>query len=354
MPGQPRAEPLVFEPVAPTKEVVEWCQLKTVDMSTFNDGPEARKALAQTLSEAMQNQGFFYLTNYGITEEEITRQVNIGHTILATTPRETKEKLRALMQECGTYRGFKLKGYYMGKGGTPDRIEQFNWYRNMKDQEMPETIMPFYDEVQRFTEKVHNHVLHNVLRLFAIALELPEETFVNMHKFDVNDESWMRYMKYYDEYSAEEQKTIEGVWLGGHTDFGSLTLLFSQPMCSLQVRREQDGQWQFVKHLPGGMVVNAGQFMDWLTGGFFKAAIHRVAAPPNDQRNHERCGVFYFVVPNDDVFVETQMQSPVLQRAGIEPRPKDQCTTSKVYSQARIECRKDGSLQGSSADRQAQ
>jgi hypothetical protein len=31
------------------------------------------------------------------------------------------------MQECGTYRGFKLKGYYMGKGGTPDRIEQFNW-----------------------------------------------------------------------------------------------------------------------------------------------------------------------------------------------------------------------------------
>lgn len=29
---------------------------------------------------------------------------------------------------------------------------------------MPETIMPFYDEVQRFTEKVHNHVLHNILR----------------------------------------------------------------------------------------------------------------------------------------------------------------------------------------------
>lgn len=57
MPGPARAEPLVFEPVAPTKEVVEWCQLKTVDMSTFNDGPEARKKLANTLSEAMQNQG---------------------------------------------------------------------------------------------------------------------------------------------------------------------------------------------------------------------------------------------------------------------------------------------------------
>ena len=173
--------------------------------------------------------------------------------------------------------------------------------------------------------------------VFAIALELPEETFVNMHKFDVNDESWMRYMKYYDEYSAEEQKTIEGVWLGGHTDFGSLTLLFSQPMCSLQVRREQDGQWQFVKHLPGGMVVNAGQFMDWLTGGFFKAAIHRVAAPPNDQRNHERCGVFYFVVPNDDVFVSSCPPIPFRQKYGTDNsscRLKPRCNLPSYSAQA--------------------
>lgn len=57
MPGIASAEPLVFEPVPETKENIDWCQLKTVDMSTFNDGPDARKKLAATLSEAMQNQG---------------------------------------------------------------------------------------------------------------------------------------------------------------------------------------------------------------------------------------------------------------------------------------------------------
>jgi isopenicillin N synthase-like dioxygenase len=40
--------------------------------------------------------------------------------------------------------------------------------------------------------------------------------------------------------------------------------------------------------------------MEWYTGGYFKAANHRVAAPPDDQRNHTRMGVFYFAVPNDD------------------------------------------------------
>lgn len=76
----------------------------------------------------MHEQGFFYLTNYGISEEEITRQVNIGHTVLSETPQEEKERLRAQMQEEGNYKGFKLKGYYLGAGGTPDRIEQWNWY----------------------------------------------------------------------------------------------------------------------------------------------------------------------------------------------------------------------------------
>lgn len=48
--------------------------------------------------------------------------------------------------------------------GIGDRIEQFNWFRDMKSQEFPETIMPFFDEVKAFTEKVHNVVLFNVLR----------------------------------------------------------------------------------------------------------------------------------------------------------------------------------------------
>lgn len=70
-------------------------------------------------------------------------------------------------------------------------------------------------------------------------------------------------------------------------------------MASLQVR-DDAGTWRYVRHTPGGIIVNCGVFMEWYTGGYFKAANHRVAAPPADQRGHTRCGVFYFAVPNDD------------------------------------------------------
>lgn len=48
-------------------------------MATFNDGPEAQAKLAETLRRAMNEQGFFTLINYGISEEESQRQVDIGY-----------------------------------------------------------------------------------------------------------------------------------------------------------------------------------------------------------------------------------------------------------------------------------
>ncbi|KAK4688948.1 hypothetical protein P7C73_g1166, partial [Tremellales sp. Uapishka_1] len=343
------SELLHFTPVAASKEPLQYADLSTVDMATFNDGPEAQLALAETLRSAMHNQGFFTLINYGITEEEIQRQVDIGYvskrsldwadeqTIFTNTPVEEKQKLRALMQEEGCYKGFKLRQYYEMENGVTDRIEQFNWYRDMKSQEFPKSILPFFEEVKAFTEKVHNVVLFNVLRLFALALKLPIDTFVNTHKFDVHDESWMRYMAFYDEYTPEDEEKVKGVWLKGHQDFGSLTILFSQPMASLQVR-DQEGAWRFVKHVPGAIIINCGVFMEWYTGGYFKAANHRVSAPPKDQRNHIRLGVFYFVVPNDEERPNTLMESPVLREAGVQPifESYEKSLTSKVYSQARI------------------
>ncbi|KAJ5198169.1 uncharacterized protein N7498_007286 [Penicillium cinerascens] len=54
-------------------------------------------------------------------------------------------------------------------------------------------------------------------------------------------------------------------------------------------------------------------------GGYYKATIHRVCQPPADQRNQDRCGLFYFVVPNNHVKINTLLdESPVLRRAGVE------------------------------------
>ena len=78
--------------------------------------------------------------------------------------------------------------------------------------------------------------------------------------------------------------------------------------------------------------------MEWWTGGYFKAANHRVIAPPDDQRNHIRCGVFYFSIPNDNIRPNTLIDSPVLQRAGVETKMFEDGKTidAKTFSRARV------------------
>ena len=53
---------------------------------------------------------------------------------------------------------------------------------------------------------------------------------------------------------------------GGHTDFGSLTLLFSQHVAGLQIRTPE-GQWKYVKPVEGGITCNAADTLTFLTNG---------------------------------------------------------------------------------------
>ena len=48
-------------------------------------------------------------------------------------------------------------------------------------------------------------------------------------------------------------------------------------------------------------VINAGDGLEFLSGGILKATIHRVVQPPPDQRGYTRLGVIYFAMSDDDV-----------------------------------------------------
>ncbi|KAH8807870.1 hypothetical protein F5884DRAFT_704232, partial [Xylogone sp. PMI_703] len=329
-----------FVPVEPSKEDIDFVRLRVVDFAKYDDGPEARKELAEEIRLAMTTQGFFTLINHRIEEQEISRQVDIGHTILSRTPEEEKKRLQARMIEEGSYHGFKPRGHWRNTGNVRDKVENFNVYRDMNLREQPQAMEAYKPEIQSFIDFTHKEILYKLLRLFAIALGIQdEEFFVKLHDYSGHDETWLRYMEYYDEYTAEEKAVTGGLWLIGHQDFTSLSLLFSQPMSSLQVRDYDDNsKWKYVAHVPGAIIVNAGEVMLWWTGNYFKAAIHRVVEPPADQRGHNRCSVFYFCVPNDEVVINTLLEeSPVLRKAGVQMahKPED-APTSKEWSNGRI------------------
>lgn len=332
-----------FVPVGPSKDTLDFADLEILDFANYEDGTNARRELADKVHKAMSTQGFFVIVNHGISEETITRQVDIGHTILKRTPQEEKERLKADLLGKGEYPGFKPRGHWKTAGDKPDAIENFNVNRNMALHEQPKALEPFRGEIQDFVDTVHKDILYKLLRLFALALEIEDEDFfVKLHDADKHDESWARWMEYYfDEKSAAAGSDSDGpsLWLGGHQDLSDLTLLFSQPMSTLQVRDYEDtAQWKYVPHIPGAIIVNAGEPMMWWTGDYFKAAVHRVIQPPMDQRGYDRSGVFYFVVPNDDVVINTLLEeSPVLRAAGVKRWFEDgQAPTSKEWVHDRI------------------
>ncbi|PIL28642.1 hypothetical protein GSI_08684 [Ganoderma sinense ZZ0214-1] len=310
-----------YEPAPVTQEDLDYADFPIIDISKAKT-PEGRKELATVVRDAMRTYGFLYIVNHGLTDAENERMMDIANVAFTQVSEEEKTSLASKIKEVGSYRGYKLRQFWTIDNGVRDQIEHYNMHRRIFHQQHPKALQPFLPEMRAFTEHNFYNVLHPVLRLLALGLELPEETFVNLHNFDAEGESYLRFMKYYPRTEDDEVKT-KNVWLKGHTDIGTITILWSQPVTALQIM-SPDGKWRYVKHIPNGLVVNAGDSMEMLSGGYYKATIHRVVQPPPDQREYPRLGMFFFGSADEDVRLVPLAESPVLQRIGITRKCADE------------------------------
>jgi isopenicillin N synthase-like dioxygenase len=128
----------------------------------------------------------------------------------------------------------------------------------------------------RHAQDLHDKVLDPLNHLIALALELPEDFFTSIHKWETHDESHFRYMKYSKFNEEEVEKLSDGLWSRGHTDLGTLTLLFRQPVAALQIRDHETNEWKWAKPLDGSLTVNTCDALSFLTGGYVKSTVHRV------------------------------------------------------------------------------
>lgn len=107
-----------------TLMIVDWADLATLDLSQF-DQPGGKEKLAKQLYDAIENigqnepyltsgsnanliLGFFYIVNFGLSQEEVDQQFSIGQQIF-NLPIEEKLKYRAELEK-GGYNGYKPMG----------------------------------------------------------------------------------------------------------------------------------------------------------------------------------------------------------------------------------------------------
>ncbi|KAJ8074632.1 hypothetical protein PM082_022210 [Marasmius tenuissimus] len=296
-----------------SRQELEYANLAIIDLSKAAT-PEGRQELAIQVSDAMHEQGFFYIVNHGYTQSQTNRIFSIANRTFDGVSPEEKKLFTGESESA--YEGYKPKQAWKIQNGVRDQIEHYNINRDVHRHDHPEAIRPYLDELQGFAHYNHHNILVPILKLLALGLELPEDILVAQHDFNSPGESSVRFMKYYPRSDVEEEQTKQ-VWLKGHKDIGSITILWSQPVGGLQIL-SPDGKWRWVKHMENALVINAGNAIEFLCGGYYPGTRHRVIQPPEDQRNCPRLGVFYFAMANDDVKLKPHTESPVLAREGIK------------------------------------
>ncbi|KAH9904427.1 Clavaminate synthase-like protein [Xylariomycetidae sp. FL2044] len=311
---QSKSDVPTYNQVAETKYELDWADLVTLDLSQFEQ-PGGKERLAKQLFDAIQRIGFFYITNFGLSQEQVDRQFAIGKEVFEL-PTEEKLKYRADLEN-GGYNGYKPRGIREVRPGIFDNTEIYNIPKFIPSlaRPHPSVITSNQAEIEAFARHIHTGIVEKLLVLFALILELPEDFFTRTHRYEQRSDCHLRYMKYHRR-TAEQNAALENVWVKGHTDFGSLTLLFRQPVAALQVRTPEGG-WKWVRPYPGSITVNLADSLEFLTNGFLKSSIHRVVAPPADQADIDRLGVLYFVRPEDSLELRPVV-SDVLHRLGYD------------------------------------
>ncbi|KAK0462574.1 gibberellin 2-oxidase [Desarmillaria tabescens] len=326
---KPPLEPYPIPP--PTQASLDWAPLAIIDLSKFEE-PNGKHDLAAELKDAVKHWGFWTIVGSGFTQEELDRQLAIGNTFFKL-PLEEKRKF-ACDFSVGNYFGYREPTRFISRTDVKENMEMLNVPKFTSDYaSIPQhqLIKSYHDEIAKFHRRVWDDVIRKLFVLFAIILELPENYFVDRHSYEAPSEDHLRYV-------VEDDKKISDQWTAGHTDFGSLTLLFSQPVAALQVK-DPNNEWKWVKYVPGGITCNAADTLSFLTKGYIKSTIHRVVRPPPDQTHLERLGLFYFARPGNDVPM-VPAPSPVLFREELMTENETKVTEDSVsgyeYVRARV------------------
>lgn len=187
--------------------------------------------------------------------------------------------------------------------GSPDRCEFFNVSKNdilsaSEPLPHPEIIACNQLLLKDFTISVHALAMH-LLGHLDLHLDLKPGTLASFHRLHKSADDHVRFIKYPAQ-PLDDRRTS----LGAHTDFGSITILFSA-LGGLQILPPgPDAQWGYVRPERGHAIINIGDALVKFTNGLLRSSMHRVTYPPGAQAEFVRYTVAYFVRPEDDVVLK--------------------------------------------------
>lgn len=283
-------------------------QIPLVDITGLaSQDPAARRAVAHAIGTACREIGFFAIEGHGVAPARIDDAFAAARELFAQ-PLAVKQPLA--IGTHGHNRGYvSLGAESLDEKAGPDLKEAYNLIWTRPDGSGVQNVWPplagWRERVQAFFDAVLA-VGRRLHRAFALDLGLPEDFFDD--KLD-HPMATLRFLHYPAAFGAEAPRGRAGA--GTHTDYGNVTLLATDEVGGLQVRR-RDGGWIAVPYLPGAFVCNVGDCLMRWSNDVYLSTPHRVLPPAR-----ERYSIAFFLDPNEDALVSAL---PGCVPAGESPR----------------------------------
>ncbi len=254
-----------------------------------------RRAVAALLGHACREVGFFYITGHGISDETVAAAFDASREFFDL---DLEIKRGMAMSRVGGNRGYVEIGHERLDLAAPaDRKESFNIGLEFAADD-PEAARPFrginaWPDLpgwRAFMLEYYRSCLSLgclIHQGFSLDLGLPELFFED--KLDAPIAT-LRLLRY----PATPGADPDAPGAGAHTDYGNLTILATDGVAGLQVRR-RDGVWLDAPHIPGSFVCNIGDCLMRWSNDIYVSTPHRVAVPVR-----ERHSIAFFLDPNPE------------------------------------------------------
>ena len=322
--------------------------LPTVDFSAFmsdegvvvGDEPTAAQlSCAARINDTCTDNGFLYLTNFGITDEDVADAFAKSAALFALSG---DEKTKLNPYDPVTNLGFSAFASEALNARRPADLREGFKYKNKDvfDNAMDGTPPGFADTCEGFYRKCLT-AARRIAVACALALELPKEDSRFFERnFTAVDQCTLQFLHFPPVAPSvttkhDDDDIATQLRVGEHTDFGMVTLLFHDSSVNgagLQVKKasgdqvggtaggEFDGaDWVEAPGRGGSTaIVNTGALMARWTNDEWRATAHRVVAGPPEVASKDRYSIAFFFDPDKESVIETH--PACLARTGKEAK----------------------------------
>ncbi|XP_062918017.1 uncharacterized protein LOC134353695 isoform X1 [Mobula hypostoma] len=261
------------------------------------------KRLSTEFMRELNKNGFVYLKNTGIKEEQVFRTMD-NCTKFFLLPEEIKQQYATSKDSDIPHHGwYNFETERLNRENYIELKEAFNLSALTPSDKWPIKEAPEFSNSMETLFRTCEELSIRILKVLELSLGVETDFFVNKHQRmgTIINPTTLRALNYppVRKSSLKENQTR----CGEHSDFGTFTLLFQDKNGGLEVN-SRSGQYITAPYIPNTVLFNIANILQRWTSDRWTSTKHRVPIPQTeDAMNRTRQSLAFFVHPSHDATI---------------------------------------------------